>query len=169
MTPEAPPQTAQGAKPQRVLACLMCQQRKIKCNRNFPCSNCIKSQTECIPAALVQRRRRRRFPERELLDRLRKYEDLLRQNKIPFEPLHKESTKEKGLPTGDSVDASDDEHPEPRSREASTPSSTVKSERVYEAKYVFLMAAIMKTNGARNVWQTMTRGVKHYHRFPGFY
>lgn len=34
--------------------------------------------------------RRRRFPERELLLRLRKYEHLLRENQIKFEPLHKD-------------------------------------------------------------------------------
>jgi len=29
-------------KTPRVLACVLCQHRKIKCDRNTPCSNCIK-------------------------------------------------------------------------------------------------------------------------------
>lgn len=41
-----------------------------------------------MPAALVSRQRRRRFPERDLLERLRRYEDLLRQKNVNFQPLH---------------------------------------------------------------------------------
>ncbi|KAL8687300.1 MAG: hypothetical protein Q9218_006484 [Villophora microphyllina] len=98
-----PSSTSQSSKPQRVLACVLCQQRK--------------------------RRRRRRFPERALLDRLAKYEDLLRHNNIPFEPLHKDSAGGKESHQRESGDGSDDEQP------VSTPSTTVKSERSHEAKY----------------------------------
>ena len=81
------PRTA--LKPPRILACLLCQQRKVKCDRKSPCNNCVKNGMQCVSAALATRQRRRRFPERELLDRLRDYEQLLRQNNITFEPLHK--------------------------------------------------------------------------------
>lgn len=45
-----PPAAAAGSttgstsekKSQRILACVLCQHRKIKCDRNTPCSNCIK-------------------------------------------------------------------------------------------------------------------------------
>ncbi|KAK8069925.1 hypothetical protein PG994_006541 [Apiospora phragmitis] len=53
-----PPAAAAAVKSQRVLACVL------------------------YPSA------RRRFPERDLLARLRYYEDLLRQHKIKFDPLH---------------------------------------------------------------------------------
>lgn len=76
------------SRTQRVLACILCQQRKVKCDRKFPCNNCVKNGAKCVPAALAPRQRRRRFPERELLERLRQYEDLLKQNNIAFEPLH---------------------------------------------------------------------------------
>lgn len=36
--------------------------------------------------------RRRRFAERELLDRLRQYEQLLRENHIEFKPIHPPAT-----------------------------------------------------------------------------
>ena len=95
-----PDQTRDDARPaskstkaQRILACLQCQQRKVKCDRRFPCASCMKSQSTCVPAStLASRQRRRRFPERELLDRLRHYESLLRQNNISFEPLHLENS-----------------------------------------------------------------------------
>lgn len=49
---------------------------------------------QCVPAALTPRQRRRRFAEKELLERLRHYEGLLRQNNVPFEPLHPETPSE---------------------------------------------------------------------------
>lgn len=88
-----------------------------------------------MPATLAHRRRRRRFPERELLERLRKYEDLLRQNNITFEPLHKDSTREKESLNAESGYDSVDEHPETVGPDLSTLSTTVKSKKDYEAKY----------------------------------
>jgi hypothetical protein len=85
-SPAAPPQHAN--KPQRTLACLLCQQRKVRCDRQFPCANCTKAGVHCVSAALAPRQRRRRFAERELLDRIRHYENLLTRNKITYEPLH---------------------------------------------------------------------------------
>src|ERR1700735_163634 len=133
-SPAPPPPSSQYSKPQRVLACVLCQQRKVKCDRKFPCANCIKSRAQCVPATQAQRRRRRRFPERAVLERLRKYEDLLRQNDITFEPLHKDSAREKESLNAESGYDSDDEHPETLGPDLSTLSSTVKSERGYEAK-----------------------------------
>lgn len=134
-TPSDRPSPCQPAKPQRVLACLLCQQRKIKCNRKFPCENCIKSRAQCVPATQVSRQRRRRFPERELLDRLRNYEDLLRQNRIKFEPLHKNFIRDKepsNLKTDD-----DSEGPRLRGtrRDWPSPSATATSEGIHESKY----------------------------------
>lgn len=79
------PKTA-NARPGHVLACLTCQKRRVKCDRKFPCANCVRHQVECEPA-LAPRRRRRRFPERDLLNRIRRYEDILRLHHIPFEAL----------------------------------------------------------------------------------
>ncbi|KAJ5964052.1 C6 zinc finger domain protein [Penicillium vulpinum] len=71
------------AKTQRVLACVLCQQRKIKCDRTFPCLNCVRA---CVQCEQATRQRRRRFSERELLARLRHYESLLRQHNIKIDP-----------------------------------------------------------------------------------
>ena len=130
----APDKPAQVSKPQRVLACMLCQHRKVKCDRKYPCANCIKSRVQCIPATQISRRRKRRFPERELLERLRTYEELLRQNNIKFEPLHKDPARETAA-SNVRDDGSDDEQPRGAYAEISSPSTTVKSERVYEAKY----------------------------------
>lgn len=102
------------AKPQRVLACVLCQQRKVKCDRKFPCVNCVRAGVQCVPATLVPRQRRRRFAERELLERLRQYEDLLRHNNIKFEPLHRSETAELASPSeeGGQPKTPDDTHRE---------------------------------------------------------
>ncbi|TGO82697.1 hypothetical protein BPOR_0775g00030 [Botrytis porri] len=122
-----------SSKPQRVLACLRCQQRKIKCDRRYPCSACIKSRVQCIPATQLPRRRRRRFPERELLDRLRKYEDLLRQNNIKFEPLHKESPQ---------IETHNDSDEQSKATTNTSSLSTTNSEKV---------------DGAMNLWHAMSQ------------
>lgn len=132
ISPAALPPPPQTSRPQRVLACVLCQQRKVKCDRKFPCANCIKSRTQCVPATLATRRRRRKFPERELLERLRKYENLLRQNDIEFEPFSKDPTGEKRPLSAEGGCDSDDEHPE---ADWLPPSKTIKPDRVYEAKY----------------------------------
>lgn len=44
--PNAP--TAAQRHP-RVLACVLCQHRKIKCDRNTPCSNCLKVTSSALP------------------------------------------------------------------------------------------------------------------------
>ena len=138
MSSEAPSSSSQPLKPQRVLACVLCQQRKVKCdsvrNGKFPCAHCIKSRVQCVPATLAQRQRKRRFPERALLERFRKYEALLRQNNVTFEPLHKDSAREKESLDAGSGHNSDDEHPETVEPDISTLSTTIKSERGYEAK-----------------------------------
>ncbi|TLD35302.1 C6 transcription factor [Venturia nashicola] len=130
--PDVPLKTA-GSKRPRVLACVLCQQRKVKCNHQSPCNQCIKSRVECIPTTLAPRRRKRRFTERDLLDRLRKYEELLRQNKIPFQALDKLSAGEEEATNADESDGGDDE-----------PSPGVESPT--------------KPHGVRNAWNSIDDG-----------
>ncbi|KAF7155944.1 hypothetical protein CNMCM6106_007856 [Aspergillus hiratsukae] len=118
----------EGTRPSRVLACVLCQQRKVRCDRGFPCANCVRARVQCVPATQV--RRRRRFPERELLERLRRYEDLLRQNNVQFQPLHHSIVAK--TPSSRDVRNHDtnDEKLERNSQGGGTPASETK----YEAK-----------------------------------
>lgn len=118
-----------------MLACVLCQKRKVKCDRKAPCTNCLKSGAQCVPASLAQRRRRRRFPERALLERLHKYEDLLHQNNITFKPLHNDSAREQESPNAESGDSSGDEDPKIVEPGLSTVSAAVKSGQGYGPKY----------------------------------
>ncbi|KAJ4864013.1 fungal specific transcription factor domain-containing protein [Trichoderma breve] len=62
----------------RILACVLCQHRKIKCDRNSPCSNCIKANVTCTPSTPAPARKRRR-PNQDLQERLARCEELLKQ------------------------------------------------------------------------------------------
>jgi hypothetical protein len=71
--------------------CVLCQQRKVKCDRNDPCANCVKARVECVsPTTLPPKRRKKRFPEAELLARLRKYEDHLRSYGADIDAINRE-------------------------------------------------------------------------------
>lgn len=100
-TPISPSQQTATIKSRRVLACVLCQQRKIKCDRTFPCVNCVRAGEQCEQAT---RQRRRRFAERDLLARLRHYESLLRQHNIKFDPLHT-PTRDRRSPSEEGRDA----------------------------------------------------------------
>ena len=121
----------QGRGPQRVLACVPCQQRKVKCERRFPCSNCVKHNLRCVPATPTLQRKRR-FPERELLDRLRRHEELLRRNNIEFEPLHRESALAERLRQEEGDEAGDEKRH--GGGDGSSASASVKSESAYETR-----------------------------------
>jgi Fungal Zn(2)-Cys(6) binuclear cluster domain len=95
----------------RAHACLLCQQRKVKCSRETPCSGCIKSRAECVyrdPAP--PRRRKRRNPEDVLLARLKRYEQLLENAGVKVDPI--------GRTNSGAVE--DEQIEEPESRQTST-------------------------------------------------
>ena len=147
------PNTQTHPKSPRVLACVFCQQRKVKCDRRSPCSNCIKHRTHCVPA--TQTRRKRRFPERQLLDRLRKYEDLLRRHNVTFDPLHRTESDESRASYG-----SEDDRPGSETLSRST------SESPYEARCAltflfldYLNAGRTNSPFPRNIYCAMKHGV----------
>ncbi|KAG8166931.1 hypothetical protein KVR01_002620 [Diaporthe batatas] len=126
---------------QRVLACLNCQQRKVKCDRRLPCANCVRHKVECEPA-LAPRQRRRRFPERELLDRVRRYEEILRKNNLSFEPLHP-----------------DDDSNNYRSNNSETPATCASSsaQHASPASLVDLQKGTRSDTPAVDIWDAIRR------------
>ncbi|XEV03143.1 hypothetical protein FSHL1_008430 [Fusarium sambucinum] len=104
-------------KRQRVLACTYCQQRKIKCNRIFPCSNCVKANLNCTPSKPTPVRKRR-TPNVLLQERIKKVEALLEQYTLQGSPAEPTS-----VPTHESLDFSPSASPAP-SNGLSTPISS---------------------------------------------
>ncbi|KAK3338337.1 fungal-specific transcription factor domain-containing protein [Neurospora tetraspora] len=80
-------------------SCVLCQQRKVRCDKQKPCANCVKAGVECRVVPPQPPRRRKKKPhERDLIDRLKKYESLLSQHGVNFEPIAHD------LKTSDSID-----------------------------------------------------------------
>lgn len=75
------PANSSSAQP-KSHACVLCQKRKVRCDRNDPCSGCVKAQVECVFREPPPPRRRKRKPEAILLARLKRYEEILRENGI---------------------------------------------------------------------------------------
>lgn len=72
------------------------------------------------------------------MERLRKYEDLLQQNNIKFEPLPKDAS---GQLKTNGLEGDADSDIEPSGTPAvdwPSPTTTTRSERVFETKYVYL-------------------------------
>lgn len=78
---DLPTQQERPAENLKVLSCVICRRRKLKCDRRDPCSRCIKSNVECVYSDPVRSRHQRK-PELVLITRLKHYENLLRKNGI---------------------------------------------------------------------------------------
>jgi hypothetical protein len=59
------------------LACADCQRRKKRCDKQSPCSNCVKHNVPCVPSSPAPPRKRRQ-PMKELLERLAACEERLK-------------------------------------------------------------------------------------------
>ncbi|KAF4933942.1 Aurofusarin cluster transcription factor aurR2 [Colletotrichum fructicola] len=79
---------ASGSPSPHKPACSICSRRKVKCDKGDPCSNCLKSQSQCVyEAPALHRRPRKRAADDDLVNRLAAYEDLMRKNNVDFAPL----------------------------------------------------------------------------------
>ncbi|KAJ5733893.1 hypothetical protein N7493_002679 [Penicillium malachiteum] len=66
-------------------SCVLCQQRKVRCDQQKPCANCIHAQVECkVVPPQPARRKRRKTQEEDLTDRLKRYEALMTHNGVDF-------------------------------------------------------------------------------------
>ncbi|KIX93152.1 uncharacterized protein Z520_11209 [Fonsecaea multimorphosa CBS 102226] len=71
----------------KTFSCLGCRQRKIKCDRQAPCSNCVKADTPCSFIPPVRGKRKRTKPPREGLHaKLKRYEEMLKSYGANIEP-----------------------------------------------------------------------------------
>lgn len=98
-------------------SCSTCRQRKIKCDRRTPCSNCIKTGAHCNFIAPARNKRRRTKPPKEGLHaRLKRYERLLRSYGAQLEPSEYENDTD-GLQTISEPDVESIEETPPPNKE----------------------------------------------------
>lgn len=71
----------------RGYSCLACRQRKVKCDRHSPCSNCAKSAQQCLFVPPTRgKRKRTKTPREGLHAKLRRYEELLKSHGVEIRP-----------------------------------------------------------------------------------
>ncbi|KAL8752908.1 MAG: hypothetical protein Q9184_005586 [Pyrenodesmia sp. 2 TL-2023] len=77
-------------------SCVICQRRKVKCDRNDPCSNCLKHRVECeYRAPAPPRRRKRQSPDPQLQAKMRRYEEILQEHGVKVDELNADRNLEK--------------------------------------------------------------------------
>ena len=104
-------------------SCLICRQRKVKCDRHTPCSNCAKAATQCSFIPPVRgKRRRTKFPKEGLRAKLRRYEDLLKSYGAKIEPS--DYGDDSNLETASQPDVEMAEAAKPRSNSEGGPSAS---------------------------------------------
>ena len=83
------PGNQQGGKT-KLISCTLCQQRKVKCDKRQPtCTTCATHRASCIYVAPARsQRKRKKSSEEELLDRLDRYESLLKIHGISLDGLN---------------------------------------------------------------------------------
>ncbi|KAF3484020.1 fungal specific transcription factor domain-containing protein [Arthroderma uncinatum] len=75
---QATTSTSLGAPP-NPRSCVTCRRRKVRCNKNHPCSNCVKAKIECVYPSPGRAPRKSKKPrDTELLARLRTLENIVR-------------------------------------------------------------------------------------------
>ncbi|OQV07052.1 Fungal Zn2-Cys6 binuclear cluster domain-containing protein [Cladophialophora immunda] len=101
-----PNSSTSEARPSKAYSCVRCFERKVKCDKQHPCSGCVRSKVECVfrvPPA--PRRRKRKAREDDVLARLKHYEELLRDQGI--DPTTPSTTPSKVDTTSPPLDDAD--------------------------------------------------------------
>ncbi|KAJ5637840.1 hypothetical protein N7490_007719 [Penicillium lividum] len=69
-------------------SCILCQQRKVRCDQQKPCTACVRAQVECkIAPSQPARRKKRKNQADDLVDRLKKYEALMTRHGVDFNSI----------------------------------------------------------------------------------
>jgi hypothetical protein len=80
---------------QNPFSCLVCQQRKVKCNRHNPCATCKRTGASCVYTTFERPKRRiRAVVESNLIARLQRCEELLASNGIQLDPCEFDKSPE---------------------------------------------------------------------------
>ncbi|TLD27189.1 hypothetical protein PspLS_05021 [Pyricularia sp. CBS 133598] len=102
--PAAPPAES-IVKVTRGHSCVLCQKRKVRCDKTKPCSNCVKAGVEChVEPPLPPNRTRgaKKTLQRDLINRLKRYESLMAQHGVAFDAMSKD-LRPSAIVAGDDV------------------------------------------------------------------
>jgi hypothetical protein len=93
-------------------SCLTCRQRKVKCDRHNPCSNCVKAARQCSFIPHVRgKRKRTKAPKEGLHAKLRRYEELLKSYGAKIEPSEYDGDSDSETVSQPDLDMAEDADP----------------------------------------------------------
>jgi hypothetical protein len=93
MATGAPPPSSMPSRP--TYSCIRCAERKVKCNRQKPCSACVRHNVDCVfHSPPAPRKKLKGVRRQDLIDRLRHCEALLQKQGI--DPNHQPDTPNSG-------------------------------------------------------------------------
>ena len=101
-------------------SCQACHKRKVRCDRKLPCATCQKGGVECIYLAPPPPRRRKRVGDKDLLAKLKRYEDHLKRAGIAIEDEAPESPSDGDTMEDVHLTADDSQEPGGKSKANST-------------------------------------------------
>lgn len=90
MDPQSTSTTAhESGRPLQLHSCVICQRRKVKCDRTDPCSNCVKHRVQCeYRSPAPPKRRKRASPDPDVHAKLKRYEHILQRHGVSPEELN---------------------------------------------------------------------------------
>jgi len=134
----------------RGTSCVLCQQRKVRCDKNKPCANCVKAGVECkvVPPA-PPRRRKKRLQEKDLIDRLKKYETLLSEHGVKFDAIGQDLRSD-GVQMDDVEELENDFEGLKTSPEASASPSATPNHEKYVVPFIAANCLMLRDPADRN-------------------
>ncbi|KAK7423029.1 hypothetical protein QQX98_001319 [Neonectria punicea] len=126
-----PPSLPSSVPSKPNFACIRCAERKVKCDRQRPCSACVNHKVDCVfQPPRPPRRRRRQVKDQILTDRLRYYETLLHEKGI--EPTKLSDPQPASSPSQTEIVVPKEFHPHtPASVESEASGSVSKSQVIH--------------------------------------
>lgn len=122
--------SAPGPVALRPHACVLCQRRKVKCDRSLPCSGCTKAQTQCeYRDPLPPRRRKKKLPEAEMAARLQRYEEILHKSGIGSLILNDEDSRGETFPAREATSDESDKYSSPQAFSTPVPAPSENTAR----------------------------------------
>ncbi|TQW00867.1 fungal specific transcription factor [Cordyceps javanica] len=136
----------------KTFSCLVCRQRKVRCDHAQPCGNCKRAKIDCEYVEPVRGKRKRSKPSRETLHaKLRRYEDLLKSRGVDIA----ERTSTSGATSDDGLSESNGTVDSPASLSVLTP-------RGEAAPPMGFRSALIRTSGSGPKLVSREGGSRYY-------
>ncbi len=155
MEPEDPSPDTRAEEGLQSFSCLVCRQRKVRCDHAQPCGNCRRAKIDCEYVAPVRGKRKRANAPRETLHaKLRRYEDMLKTRGVDVA----EPTSAVRAASQDGVSESNDTVESPTSLSVPTPGEE-------PAAPMGFRSALIKTPGTGPRLVTKEGNTRYYEKY----